>query len=149
MLNFVVRTGHVAEDRQIRHHDDEIDQDRNGIYSRPDVSGEDMQSLSSCATATKSEGLCAVYPAIQKHAPESAKMILDSVKWGIRYQLGAQFQPEQAMYMKKPAKILGALAKNILQTETRNDYSQHNLCSFLCLARMLEAEEGDGVSSLQ
>mmetsp|Transcript_3038 Transcript_3038/g.4959 ORF Transcript_3038/g.4959 Transcript_3038/m.4959 type:complete len:651 (+) Transcript_3038:61-2013(+) len=151
MLTFVLRTGRVAQDRQIRHHDDEMDRDRNGIYLRPDATGEDLQSLSSCATATKSEGLCAVYPAVQKHAPESAKMILDSVKWGIRYQLGAQFQPEQAMYMKKPAKILGAMAKNIMQTETRNDFSQHNLSSFLCLARMLEALEAEegGASAVQ
>ena len=148
MLQFALRTGRLAQERQIRHHEDEMDQDRNGIYSRPAITGEDLQSLSSCASATKSEGLCAVYPAIQQHAPESAKMILDSVKWGIRYQLGTQYRAEQSIYMKKPWKIMGALAKSIVQTDTRNDYSQHNLCSFLCLARVLEADAG-GISAAE
>ena len=142
MLHFAVRTGKLAKERQIRHHEDDMDQDRNGIYIRPGVEREDTQSLSSCATATKSEGLCAVYPVIQQHAPESAKMILDSAKWGIRYQLGTQMRPEQSIYMKKPWRSMGALSKNILDTETRNDYSQHNLCSFLCLARVIEADGG-------
>jgi hypothetical protein len=132
MLNFAIRTGRLAVQRQIRHHDDELDHDRNGVYFRPGRS-EDMQSLSSCATATKSEGLCAVYPVIQKHDPASAPMFLDSAKWGIRYQLGTQMRPEQSIYMKKPWKIMGAMSKSLMSTETRNDYSQHNLCSFLML----------------
>ena len=149
MLHFAVRTGKLAQERQIRHHEDDSDQDRNGIYIRPGKNGEDTQSLSSCATATKSEGLCAVYPVIQQRAPESAKMILDSAKWGIRYQLGTQMRPEQSIYMKKPWRSMGALSKNILDTETRNDYSQHNLCSFLCLARVLEADGGGDTSAVQ
>jgi hypothetical protein len=145
MLKFALRTGRLAQERQIRHHDDELDQERNGVYTRPGIEGEDTQSLNSCATATKSEGLCAVYPVIQQRAPDSAKMFLDSVKWGIRYQLGTQMRPEQSIYMKKPWRVMGAMGKNIFDPTARNDYSQHNLSSFLCLARVLEIDRGDSV----
>jgi hypothetical protein len=139
MLDFVLRTGRLAEENQVRHHDDPEDQDKDGTYMHDGI--EDYQSLNSCAGATKSEGLCAVYPAIKKHSPEKAKMFLDSVMWGIRYQLQTQMRPEIAMYMKVPARSMGAFSLNILKAETRNDYTQHNIASILCLARIMEAEK--------
>lgn len=136
--DFVYRSGQIAQQRQIRRHDDDDNLDKNGIFLHRGV--EDIRSLSSCATATKTEGLCAVYSTMQMYDPETADMFLESVKWGMRYQLQTQFRPEQAIYVKAPDKVIGAFRKNIYEMEIRNDYTQHNLSSLLCLARILEAQ---------
>jgi hypothetical protein len=136
MLEFVIRTGMSAHERQIRHHDNPDDQDKDGTYLHNGK--EDFQSLNSCAGATKSEGLCAVYPVVQQHAPEKAQIFLDSVLSGIHYQLKTQLRPESAMQLKVPSRAMGAFSKDIYQTETRNDYTQHNMASILCLARIME-----------
>mmetsp|Transcript_17908 Transcript_17908/g.26501 ORF Transcript_17908/g.26501 Transcript_17908/m.26501 type:complete len:647 (-) Transcript_17908:1938-3878(-) len=138
ITDFVYRTGQIAQQRQVRQHDNDDNLDKNGIYLHKGV--EDAQSLRSYGTATKTEGLCAVYSTMLMYDPEMADMFLESVKWGMRYQLQTQFRPEQAMYMKAPDKVIGAFRKSIDETETQNDYTQHNLSSLLCLARILEAQ---------
>lgn len=120
----------------MRYHENPEDRDKDGVYT-----DHGKENLGSCGIATKSEGLCAVYPAIKKVSPEKAQMFLDSVIWGIRYQLQTQQRPEIAMYMKVPAKAMGAFGTSIVSKETRNDFSQHNLSSLLCLARLMETEK--------
>jgi hypothetical protein len=66
-----------------------------------------------------------------------AKLIKDTAVDGVRYQLKAQFGPELAMYMPDPERIIGGVRKAIDYTQMRNDYTQHNLSSFLCLANLL------------
>ena len=136
IIEYAVRTARIAATRQVRttvDGEDQSLQDRKGIYKNPTT-----PDLSGCATATKSEGLCSVYPVMLQSKPEIAPSVLESVKLGVRYQLQTQIRPEQAMYLKNPQKIHGAFVKSILDKQTRNDFTQHNLSSILCLAKIIE-----------
>jgi hypothetical protein len=104
------------------------DLDRLGIY---------YDDLSSTATATKSEGLCAVIDLLEKKG-EDWQLAYDTATLSIRYQLQTQYQPEEALYMRNPQRILGGFHNSILATDLRNDYTQHNLCSLICMARVME-----------
>ena len=112
------------------------DLDRLGIY---------YDDLSSAATATKSEGLCAVIDLLEKKG-EDWKLAFETSSLSIRYQLQTQYQPEEAMYMRNPQRILGGFHSSVLTTDLRNDYSQHNLCSLICMARALE-KKGTGAAA--
>lgn len=112
------------------------DVDRLGIY---------YDDLSSTATATKSEGLCAVIDLLEKKG-EDWKLAYDTSSLSIRYQLQTQYQPEEAMYMRNPQRILGGFHSSVLTTDLRNDYSQHNLCSLICMASVMD-KKGSGAAA--
>jgi hypothetical protein len=100
--------------------------------------------LSVTSTAMYTQGQCAVYDmAMDIGAHDDAAHILDSVILGIRYQLQAQHGPETAMHMKDPFSIVGAFHESIVKTDMRNDSTQHNLSSMLCLARILLESRGN------
>lgn len=104
------------------------DVDRLGIF---------YDDLSSTATATKSEGICAVIDVLEQKGKDW-KLAFDTATLAIRYQLQTQYQPEEAMYMRNPQRILGGFHSSILSTDLRNDYTQHNLCSLICMAHIME-----------
>jgi hypothetical protein len=102
--------------------------------------------LSVTSTAMYTQGQCAIYDMatdMKAHDrdgdDDDAAHILDSVLLGVRYQLQAQHGPETAMHMKDPRSIVGAFHESIVKTDMRNDCTQHNLSSMLCLARILQS----------
>ena len=126
----VQRTLEVAlkfQNGEIKDNPDQLDE--LGVY---------YDNLSSTATATRSEGLCAVYDLMrEEHRPK----LLQSVELAVRYQLQTQYRPELSMYMRDPQRIQGAFRESIEAFDTRNDFTQHNTCSLLCLADVLSRQQ--------
>ncbi|MBN1565239.1 MAG: hypothetical protein JXA10_15445, partial [Anaerolineae bacterium] len=107
-------------------------QDWFGSYYRPPRS---------TPTATRSEGLCAAYQLARDFdLPEMADQILETLEYGIGFQLQTQFQPESAMYLADPQRVLGAFHRDLDNFEIRIDYVQHNISSLLCTAEVLGAK---------
>ena len=124
LFDHCVRTVQVATDRQVQESSREMEMDRLGIFGA---------SISGTATATKTEGMCAVYNLVAKKNPEMAATILETATLAVRFQLQLQFRPETAMYMADPLRILGGFHSSLTNFEMRNDYTQHNLSSLLCM----------------
>lgn len=138
-LEFVMRTVKLVATSQYK--SDEENADNQNSLDVQDWVGIHHFSSSATSTATKSEGLCAVYDiAVEHHQLGGAARILDTIQDSIRYQLKSQFGPELAMYMRDPKRIVGGLRKGIDSLQMRNDYTQHNLSSFLCFARILQGQ---------
>ena len=131
-ISAAARTVRVASDRQLQETDYDQDKDRLGTFSR---------STSATATATKTEGLCAVYNLFLEEDKEVANTILEVTTLAMRYQLQEQYRPEKAMFMRDPQRILGGFFGSLTNYEMRNDYTQHNLSSMLCMARLLKEQE--------
>jgi len=111
----------------------EYDHDRLGTFGGKD---------SATASATKTEGVCAVHHlAMDAGKKKEFETILKVSQLSLRYQLEAQFRPEGAMYMKNPSFVLGGFHAGLKNFEMRNDYTQHNLCSILCTAHLLKEHE--------
>ena len=147
-VDFAIRTVRIAADRQIGEGSEQWEQQPGtlGIYENQPGRAD----WSATATATKSEGLCAVYPLLaeeRQNDPQLIESLYQTVVWGVQYQLQAQLRMEQAMYFKNPARIVGAFGRSVLDPSTRNDYTQHNLSSLLCLKRIMEIRQT--VDSLQ
>lgn len=131
LVEYAMQTVHIAVDHQNEEMEDEDELDELGVY---------FNDLSATATAAKTEGLCAIYQlAVEKGRAEEAKAIFDSVILAIRYQLQAQFQPENALYMRDPKRIIGGFHESIIDTEMRLDHTYHNLGSLLCTADMISS----------
>jgi hypothetical protein len=106
-------------------------QDWLGSYYRPPRS---------TPTATRSEGLCAAYQLARDYESAlTAERILDVLEFGIRFQLQTQFQPESAMYVRDPQRVLGGFHRSLDNFEIRIDYVQHNISSLLCTAEIFTA----------
>jgi hypothetical protein len=96
-------------------------------------------NMSATASATKVEGLCAIYElALANGKKDDAALILETTTLSLRYQLQAQYGPEQAMYMRDPNHIMGGIHDSMSESKMRSDYTQHNLSSLLCMKRILE-----------
>jgi prenyltransferase beta subunit len=134
LIQHCQRTIEVASSRQIQESSPGMDKDRLGIFGN---------SMSGTATATKTEGMCAVYNIFAKKEPEVAATILDVTSLAVRFQLQLQFRPETAMYLKHPLRVLGGFRSSLNNYDMRNDYTQHNLSSLLCMARILKEQEVD------
>jgi hypothetical protein len=132
LQQYALKTARVIQQHQASLENNKEDGiDRLGIF---------YGGLSVTSTAMYTQGQCAVYDlATDIGAHDDAAHILDSVLLGVRYQLQAQHGPETAMHMKDPRSIVGAFHESILKTDMRNDSTQHNLSSMLCLARILES----------
>lgn len=131
-LQHCIRTIEMATSRQVQESSAEMDKDRLGIFGG---------STSGTATATKTEGMCAVYNLFVKKNPEIAATILETTTLSARFQLQVQFRPETAMYLPDPLRVIGGFHASLNSYEMRNDYTQHNLSSFLCMARLLKEQE--------
>jgi hypothetical protein len=130
LVDHAMRTAKVARHYQNGEMENEEDLDLVGIY---------YNDLSATASATKVEGLCAIYElALAKGKKDEAALILESTTLSLRYQLQAQYRPEQAMYMRDPNRIMGGFHDSISESKMRSDYTQHNLSSLLCMKRILE-----------
>ncbi|GAB4420689.1 MAG: hypothetical protein Kow002_09210 [Anaerolineales bacterium] len=88
----------------------------------------------STPTATRSEGLYAAYQLARDFGtPEQTEEILNTLRNGVLFQLGTQFQPESVMYLADPTRSLGAFHRELTNYEIRIDYVQHNISSILGL----------------
>jgi hypothetical protein len=133
MIDHAMLSVRIAVDNQSGEMEDEEALDELGIF---------FGDLSVTTTATKTEGLCAVYHlAVEQGRHKEADMIVKAVTLGLRHQLQTQYQPEHAMYMRNPKRILGGFHESIIGTEMRLDYTYHNLCSLLCATEMLADRE--------
>jgi hypothetical protein len=133
MIDHAMRSVLIAVDNQNGELKDEEALDELGIF---------FGDLSATTTATITEGLCAVYHlAVEQGRHKEADMIVKAVTLGLRHQLQTQYQPEHAMYMRNPKRILGGFHESIIGTEMRLDYTYHNLCSLLCATEMLADRE--------
>ena len=127
-----LRTARIAHEQQTPQEND-IGPDRLGLFE---------DDLSVTSTATFSEGLCAVHDmAIDIGRVDEAQLILDTVTLAHRHQLQAQHRPETAMHFREPQRIVGGFHNTIILTDMRNDYTQHNLSSMLCLMRLLKERQ--------
>jgi hypothetical protein len=131
-LQHCVRTVEVATARQVQETSNNQDKDRLGIFGG---------STSGTATATKTEGMCVIYNLFAEKNPDVAATILETTTYSTRFQLQVQFRPETAMYLPDPMRVLGGFHASLNNYEMRNDFTQHNLCSFLCMARLLKEQE--------
>jgi hypothetical protein len=135
MVDHAMRSVRLAVDHQSGEEQDEEALDQLGIF---------YGDLSVTTTATHTEGLCAVYHlAVEQGRNEEVDKIVEAVTMGLRHQLQTQYQPDHAMYMRNPKRILGGFHESIIDTHMRLDYTYHNLCSLLCAADMLADRENN------
>ncbi len=93
----------------------------------------------STPTATRSEGLCAAYQLARDFKTSiQASQILNAMELGIAFQLQTQFRPESVMYISDPQRSLGGFHSSLTNFRLRIDYTQHNISSLLCAARVLD-----------
>mmetsp|Transcript_28854 Transcript_28854/g.43571 ORF Transcript_28854/g.43571 Transcript_28854/m.43571 type:complete len:643 (+) Transcript_28854:144-2072(+) len=118
--------------RQLRETSEDQDRDRLGIFGA---------SISSSATAAKTEGLCAMHNLFAKKDPEFGARIFEAVTLSTRFQMQMQYRPEKAMYLENPIQVLGGIHMSLTNYEMRIDYSQHNICAFLCMAKLLKEHQ--------
>ncbi len=121
----------------------------------PDWLGSYYRPPRSTPTATRSEGLCAAYQLARDFkTPVEADQILEALELGIAFALQTQFRPESAMYVSDPQRSLGGFRYSLTNFRLRIDYTQHNISSLLCGARVLSEAvqspaEQHGVASPQ
>jgi len=140
-VEFAMRTVLLVAQSQYKEGDENRGQSRLDLK---DWVGIHHESTSATSTATKSEGLCAIFELAEDHRlGKEMAIILDSAMDSVRYQLKAQFGPELAMYMQDPLRVIGGLRQGIDSLLMRNDYTQHNLSSFLCLSNILQTRHKD------
>jgi hypothetical protein len=130
-LQHCIRMIEVTSNRQVQESTRDMEKDRLGIFGG---------SNSGAATATKTEGMCAVHNLFAKKNPEIASKILETAILAVRFQLQLQFRPETAMYMPDPPRVLGGFHASLNNFEMRTDYTQHHVTSFLCMARLLKEQ---------
>ena len=97
---------------------------------------------SGSGVARKTEGICAVYHvSLGMEFMEKARTIEKVTSLSQRFLLQSQYRPEQTMYMKDARRALGGFRRSLTHWDMRSDYTQHNLNSLLCMARMVKEME--------
>ena len=88
-----------------------------------------------------SEGLGAAYRLAKDFGYNKyVEKIKNVMRLGVAFQLQAQLKTESVMYFEHKNLCLGAFHKNFRNFEIRNDYTQHNISSFISLYNMLSKE---------
>ncbi|MBU5594372.1 hypothetical protein KQI76_04270 [Amphibacillus sp. MSJ-3] len=86
----------------------------------------------STPTACRSEGLGAAFRlAHDFNYPEKAAQYKKAIEEAIKFQLQMHFKPESVMYYDNKRFCLGAVHASLTNYEIRNDYTQHNISSFI------------------
>jgi hypothetical protein len=108
------------------------------ILNNPEWLGSYYTPPRSTPTATRSEGLIAVYHLSNDYGnQETTDRILNSIKLGIQFQLQTQFTQDDVADLPNPQKTIGGFHKSLTDYEIRIDYVQHNICSLLGLYKIL------------
>ncbi|WP_147803801.1 hypothetical protein [Alkalicoccus halolimnae] len=93
----------------------------------------------STPTACRSEGLgAAVRLAEDNGLYKEAAVYYEAMKKGILFQLQMQLRPESVMYYDYKQLCTGALHESLVSYELRNDYTQHNVSSFLSCCELMK-----------
>lgn len=88
--------------------------------------------------ACRSEGLGAAYNlAIDHDYKDKAEKMKKAIHNGIQFQLQMQLRPESAMYYNNKSLCLGAMQAGLKGYGLRNDYTQHNISSFIGYYKIL------------
>lgn len=92
----------------------------------------------STPAACKNEGLSAVYNLAKDNGyDEMANRAKNSIKQGIKFQLQMQLRPESVLYYKRKKLCLGAVQEGLKGLSLRNDFTQHNISSFIACYNIL------------
>jgi hypothetical protein len=95
----------------------------------------------STPAACRSEGLgAACRLALRNGLEEEAEIFFEAMKKGILFQLQMQLRPESVMYYDYKDLCLGALHESLTSYELRNDYTQHNVSSFISCYYLMQEE---------
>lgn len=93
---------------------------------------------SSTPVACRSEGLSAVYNLANDFGHEEmAKKAKYAVQQGIKFQLQMHLGPESVMFYKRRKLCLGAVQAGLKSLSLRNDFTQHNISSFIAYYNIL------------
>ncbi|NMA73722.1 MAG: hypothetical protein GX963_06070 [Bacteroidales bacterium] len=93
----------------------------------------------STPTACRVEGLGAAYRLAYDHGyMEEAEQYRKSMKEAIKFQLQMHLKPESVMFYENKRLSLGAVHANLSNYELRNDYTQHNISSFISYYNILK-----------
>ncbi|QQK74193.1 hypothetical protein HUG15_00215 [Salicibibacter cibarius] len=95
----------------------------------------------STPVACRSEGLSATYKlAVDYGYDDEAKKIKQALHESIKFQLQMQLRPETTMYYENKKLCLGAIHQGLSNYEIRNDYTQHNISSFIAYYNILRQQ---------
>lgn len=93
----------------------------------------------STPAACRSEGLGAAYRLANDHGHhEEAATYKKAMETAIKFQLYLQLKPESVMYYRNKRFCLGAIHPSLNKYELRNDYTQHNISSFISYYNMIK-----------
>lgn len=93
----------------------------------------------STPAACRSEGLGAAYRLAYDHGyHEEAELYKKTMETSIKFQLYLQLKPESVMYYRNKRFCLGAVHPSLNKYELRNDYTQHNISSFISYYNMIK-----------
>lgn len=109
----------------------------NGRY--PDWDGGYGKKPRSTPTATRGEGLYAIYCLFKRYGKDKAFLntILDTYRKLIIFELSTQFLENSVIYFSNPSDSLGAFHGSPTIPEIRIDYVQHNMSSILGYYKLL------------
>jgi DUF1680 family protein len=114
---------------------------------RPDWIGSFYSPPRSTPSATRNEGVIALYQLAQKSGDPS-KRHYETSKTIMSFDLRMQFTPITAMFFKHPEKTMGAYPAGFTHPEIRIDYVQHNLSAMLGLWKIEVEKQGKNVDEL-
>lgn len=117
-------------------------------YSKKDTSNEELiggyltefgnKPKNSTPAACKDEGLSVVYNLAKDFGyNEIADRVKNSINEGIKFQLQMQLRPESVLYYKRKKLCLGAVQGGLRDLSLRNDFTQHNISSFIAYYNIL------------
>lgn len=93
----------------------------------------------STPTACRVEGLGAAFRLAYDHGyTEEANLYKKAMEEAIKFQLQMHLKPESVMYFENKRLALGAVHANLTNYELRNDYTQHNISSFISYYNILK-----------
>lgn len=93
---------------------------------------------SSTPVACRSEGLSAAYNLAMDYGyDEIAKKMYKAIAEGIKFQLQMQLRPESVFHYRRKSLCLGAVQGGLKSLGLRNDFTQHNISSFIAYYNIL------------
>lgn len=97
---------------------------------------------SSTPVACRSEGLSATHNLAKDFGHEEmAKKTQFAIQQGIKFQLQMQLRSETVMHYKRKKLCLGAVQGGLKSLNLRNDFTQHNLSSFIAFYKILDQKQ--------
>jgi hypothetical protein len=126
-LSEAVRAQHARLQPHVRRHPDY----RGGYYEPPRAT----------PASTRAEGLVAVIELLDRNgvAHDLRPLLYETVQHTLR----SQYLPATSYWMSDPSKVIGGWAGGIVDTEMRNDFTQHALSALLGTERVVGQLPGE------